>query len=225
MFLWIFRNFIILASDNDEHNMLTRQKMKTRIRLYIHMHVGTVKLCLLRGQKPCRGSNTINAWKQNPPKWEKFLTYSSPLKQPMQGATNGPALIAIKVTMVWSTQAVFSTMEVKRTSLFDKSSSRNCYTRCSAPNQSFVYDRIWVHPFIPPFPSQQCYNPNKTHFHVLIFLYLCCVIYFIFLYLFYFILFISFQNSTLFGVGGGRSVNSFTHWKVQILLTSILNSW
>ena len=77
MFLWIFRNFILLASDNDEHNMLMRQKMKTRIRLYIH-----VKLCLLRGQKSCRGSNTINAWKQNPPKWEKFLTYSSPLKQP-----------------------------------------------------------------------------------------------------------------------------------------------
>ena len=45
--------------------MLMRQKLKTRIRLYPCSW--TVKLCLLGGLKPRSGSNTNNAWKQNPP--------------------------------------------------------------------------------------------------------------------------------------------------------------
>lgn len=91
-----------------------------------------------------------------------------------------------------------------------KSSPRDCYIRILLLITVLFMTGFGFIPSLSPFPSQQCFNTNKTHLYLLIFLHLCCVIYFKFLFLFYLILFLSFQNSTLFGVGGGRSVNSFT---------------
>ena len=113
-------------------------------------------------------------------------------------------------------------MEVKRTSLCDKSSPRNCYIRILLLITVLFMTGFGFIPSLSPFPSQQCFNTNKTHLYLLIFLHLCCVIYFKFLFLFYLILFLSFQNSTLFGVGGGRLVNSFTSIYIVDGSTSIL---
>ena len=85
----------------------------------------------------------------------------------------------------------------------------------SAPNYSFVYDRIWVHPIIIPLPLPAMFQYKQDSFPPTIFFN------FKFLFLFYLILFLSFQNFSLFWVGGGRSVNSFTynyHGKVIIIM-------
>ena len=118
-------------------------------------------------------------------------------------------------------------MEVKRTSLCDKSSPRNCYIRILLLITVLFMTGFGLSPIIPHYPPSPPSNVSIQtrlidHFHLLIFLHLCCVIYFKFLFLFYLILFLSFQNSTLFGVGGGRLVNSFTSIYIVDGSTSIL---
>lgn len=104
----------------------------------MYIHVGTV--------------NTSNAWKQNPPPREMFL-YAPVTSN--QSANKGPTQQSTPCSVQ---HKPLGTMEIKRTSV--TLPLRHCYIGlCSW--QQFVYYRIWVYPFIPPFPSKHCYVQTK----------------------------------------------------------------
>ena len=169
-------------------------------------------MCLLRGQKPCRGSNTIDAWKQNPLKWEKFLTYSSPLKQP-RCYLNDLILLSNQNHGRINTSSRYNGGQKNMIPLWQVLSKELCYIRILLLITVLFMTDLGLSLHYPPSPPSNVSIQTRLISPQLIFLHLCCVNYFKFLFLFYLILFLSFQNSTLFGVGGGRSVNSFTHWK------------
>lgn len=100
-------------------------------------------------------------------------------------------------------------MEVKRTSV--TSPLQGIVTQDSAPNEKFVYYRIWFHPFIPHFPPSNvtAVHPSKTHLHP------PCVVLFFILYLFLF------KIQHCLGWRGKVAICANINGKVPILLTPI----
>ena len=103
-------------------------------------------------------------------------------------------------------------MEVKRTSV--TSPLQGIVTQDSAPNENFVYYKIWVHPFIPHSPPSNvtAVHPCKTHFHP------PCVVLFFFYSLF--IIFCS-KFNIVWGGRGKVAICTNINGKVPILLTPI----